>query len=620
MRAALSGAALCVIVAAAGLMVPTAATAAVSVQSVSLWKQNASPMAWSANPDRVYYNAVGPDGMYEGYSANPDGSGATCLTCTAPSFTRVGAATQRSVADVSPDGRYTLLEVENPNHLGAAGESISEPGKGAYNDVYLATTDGSQIWPLTDVTAHGSGVIGTMWARFSPSGNQIVFDEMYGAAGANLGYWQIVVANITWTAGVPGLTNETVIDPSPNHFMEPYGFSPDGSKVIFASDINQPSWMDSQIWEIGTDGSGLTQLSPEAQNGMFTNYNEFAFFLPSGGGIVYGRTVGSSSLGIDYWLMGNGGGASQRLTFFNAPWSTEYQGYSIAGGLAFNPDDPDQFVAAVSHDATSESQTAVLVTLSNPASTGGLTAQYFSGSTDFQGTPVTSTGNPSSGFESQTAPLPGISSQDYSIRWTGSITAPTAGPYTFCLMTDGGGQLYLGGRLLIDAQTALGQRVCGSTTAAAGQSMPVTLDYSHALGDAYEQLTWIPPGAGSELSAAQDGAQTNWDGTAAAGEVIPSGDLTPGDGAGSMPPPPAQSSPATTTTAVPGVTHTKKVKPKPSKGATATTARAKRHKSKRRKPRHRKPARSARKKPQRRSNKSVAKNGASKNGASEKRA
>ena len=610
MRAALSGAALCLIVAAAGLTVPAAATAAVSVQSVSLWKQNASPMAWSANPDRVYYNAVGPDGMYEGYSANPDGSDSTCVTCAAPSFPRVGTATQRSVADVSPDGHYMLLEVENPNHFGAPGEAISEPGKGAYNDVWLATADGSEMWPLTNVTAHGSGVIGTMWARFSPSGDQIVFDEEYGATGANLGYWQLVVANITWTAGLPSLTNETVIDPSPDHFMEPYGFSPDGSKVIFASDINQPSWMDSQIWEIGTNGSGLTQLSPEAQDGVFTNYNEFAFFLPSGGGIIYGRTVDSSDLGIDYWLMGDGGGSSQRLTFFNAPWSTEYQGYSIAGGLAFNPDDPDQFVAAVSQDATSESQTAVLVTLSDPASTGGLTAQYFSGSTDFQGAPVTTTGNPSSGFETETAPLPGISSQDYSIRWTGSITAPTAGPYTFCLMTDGGGQLYLGGRLLIDAQTALGQRVCGSTTAAAGQSLPVTLDYSHGQGDAYEQLTWIPPGAGPELSAVQGGVTTNWDATSTAGELIPSSDMTPGSGAGSMPAP-AQSSPATTTT--PGAGHTTTVKPKArpkhSKGATAVTARAKRHK--RRKSGRRKPAKSSHAKPQRRSTNSIAKTGAS---------
>src|SRR5579871_3401288 len=97
---------------------PTAATAAVAVQSVSLWKQNATPVAWTANPNLVYYNAVGPDGMYEGYSANPDGSSATCLTCDAPAFAGVGAATQRGVSDVSTDGRYMLLEVESPHHLG----------------------------------------------------------------------------------------------------------------------------------------------------------------------------------------------------------------------------------------------------------------------------------------------------------------------------------------------------------------------------------------------------------------------------------------------------------------------------------------------------------------------
>jgi hypothetical protein len=518
--------ALCLFVAAAAIHTPAVAAAAVSVQGVSLWKTDASPVAWTANPDLVYYNGVGSDGMYEGYSSNPDGSDPSCLTCSAPSFPLAGTATQRGVSDVSSDGSYMLLEVENPNHPGPPGEISSEPGKGAYNDLWLASTDGAHMWQLTNVTAPGSGVIGTMWARFSPSGNQIVFDEMYAAADDNLGYWQIVVANIDWSGGTPSLTDETVIDPSPDHFMEPYGFSPDGSKIIFASDLGQPSWMDSQIWEIGTDGSGLTQLSPEAPDGLFTNYNEFAFFLPSGGGIVYGRTVDSSRAGIDYWLMNPDGSDSQRLTFFNEPWSTESQGYTIAGGLTFNPDDPDQFLAGVSLGLKSQSQSAVLVTLSDPSSSGGLTASYYANSTDFQGAPVTAIQNPSSGMKWPGAPLPGVSSDYYSARFTGALTAPLTGAYTLCLVSDDGAELYVGGQLLINAQSAPAQRVCAVTALTGGQPTALELDYWHPQGDGYLQLTWIPPG-GQSATVSLSGAPDDWSGTAAAGEIIPSADLGP---------------------------------------------------------------------------------------------
>jgi hypothetical protein len=583
-RAACCAAAMFACVIAAGVSLPAAASAAVSVQSVSLWKQNASPIAWSANPDLVYYNAVGSDGMYEGYSANPDGSNPTCVTCTEPSFPLVGAATQRGVSDVSSNGQYMLLEVESPNHIGLPGESISEPGKGAYNNVWLASTSGSQEWQLTNVTAAGSGVIGTMWARFSPSGNQIVFDEMYAPSVGNLGYWQIVVANIVWNDGVPSLADQTVINPSPDHFMEPYGFSPDGSKIIFASDIDQPSWMDSQIWEINTDGTDLTRLSPEAPYGMFTDYNEFAFYQPSGDGIIYGSTDDSQTLGIDYWLMNPDGSGAQRLTFFNEPWSTESQGYTITGGLAFNPDNPNQFIASVSHDAESQTQDAVLMTLSDPSSAGGLAAQYYTNSTDFQGTPVTAVNNPSSGFETDGSPMPGVSSDDYSIQWNGSITPPSSGTYTFCLMTDGGGELYIAGALVVNASSALGQRVCGTTQVAAGQPLGVTIDYSHSQGDAYEQLTWIPPGAAGQLSAVQGGVPVDWADNATSGEIIPTSDMSPN---GSGAPPPVATAPATSSGGTPAVQRAG------SGGAVATIARAGHHaKSKKKKARKsaRKPA------------------------------
>lgn len=524
---------------AAGLAGPAAAAADTTVDGVSLWKQDAEPVAWTASPDLVYYNALGPDGMYEGYSAAPDGSGVTCLTCSAPSFQSAGPATQRGVSDVTSDGRYMLLEVENPHHLGAVGASGSEPGRGAWNDLWLASTDGSHMWQLTNVTAPGSGAIGTMWARFDPAGNKVVFAEMYAPAIGNLGSWRLVVADIVWNAGVPSLANQTVVEPATGLFMEPYGFSPDGSRVLFASNYEQPNWTDSQIWESNPDGTGLVRLSPaDGPTGAFDAYNEFAFYAPSGNQIVYGRTVGSAASGLDYWLMNADGSGSQRLTYFNEPWSTESRGYATVGSLAFNPSDPNQFIAAVQRSLNNDTEEAVVVTLGGGAG-DGLTAQFFSGAAalasassgpgGFVPAPLaTVVDDPSSGLEWTDAPAPGMSSTDFSVRWTGSIVPPATGSYTLCLTADDGARLYAGGALVIDGQGLLGQRSCGSVNAVAGAPLPVEVDYWHGQGAADIQLTWVPPGSGSELSATLAGEPVNWAGSPSAGEIIPAADLQPG--------------------------------------------------------------------------------------------
>ena len=77
------------------------------------------------------------------------------------------------------------------------------------------------------------------------------------------------MADIVWTNGVPSLANVTTIEPQTNHFYEPYGFSPDGSHIIFASDLGMSFWWDSQIYSVATDGTGLTRLSPaDAPEGL----------------------------------------------------------------------------------------------------------------------------------------------------------------------------------------------------------------------------------------------------------------------------------------------------------------------------------------------------------------
>jgi hypothetical protein len=121
----------------------------------------------------VIYNARGVDGLFDAYSANSDGSDPRCLTCAVPSLPGVGAATQRGASDASPDGNYMLLDVERGSHIGTVGATEAERGQGAYKDVWLARTDGTEAWPLTDITAPGQQAIGTIWPRFDRTGHRL---------------------------------------------------------------------------------------------------------------------------------------------------------------------------------------------------------------------------------------------------------------------------------------------------------------------------------------------------------------------------------------------------------------------------------------------------------------
>lgn len=461
------------------------------MQSIALWKQDAAPVAWDAALGRVIYNSLGTDGMFNAYSANPDGSDPQCLTCTVPSFAGVGTNTNRGAFDVSPDGRYMLVTVERGDHLGQIGGSWTQPGKGGANDVWLYTTDGTQAWPLTNIDASGQQAWGTNWPRFDRTGNEIVWASLASPALLNLGFWRLEVASIAWTNGVPSLTGVRTISPAANAFYEPYAFSPDDTHILFASNAGTPAWYDTQIDTIATDGSGLTELTHTASESPL-RYNEFGFYTPTGQ-IIYGSTVDATSGGLDYWMMDPNGSAPQRLTYFNSPWNTEYLGYSVVGGLTYNPANPNQFLAAVETDKTAEHFAAYMVNLNPASGQTGLTAHFYSGQ-GFGQLVTTVLANPSDGLDADGSPAPGVPATNYSIRWTGGLTPPTTGRYQLCLFANGDGQLLINGATVADVQ---GKRSCADVPGTAGHALGIEMEFEHGQGAAWAQLSWITPGASS---------------------------------------------------------------------------------------------------------------------------
>lgn len=137
------------------------------------------------------------------------------------------------------------------------------------------------------------------------------------------------------------------------------------------------------------------------------------------------------------------------------------------------------------------------------------------------------------------APGPaGIGADNFSVRWTGYVTAPITGNYTFRTSSDDGVRLYVNNVLVIDNWTdhSVANNDSIAIALTASTRVPVIMEYYERGGQAVAQLSWSGPATGgfefiprASLShfcgiagprAIYTMDQTSWNGTA--GEVIDS--------------------------------------------------------------------------------------------------
>jgi hypothetical protein len=487
----------------------------------TLWKSNAFPAAWNPVSGRIIFNRRGADSMFDAYSAAPDGSGETCLTCKLPSFPRYGANTHRGAQDVTPDGKYVVVMVEKPHPASPrpapVGAPEAEPGRGIFNDIWLVASDGSKAWPLTNLPANAYE--GQIWARLNRAGNKLVWSYLYAGGnetnGTNkddLGSWQIKLADLVWSDGVPGLANTKTYEPVRGTFYEPYSFSADDSRFTFASPMDLPSLWDSQIWSISTSFTGLTRLTEQNDS----NYNEFAHYTPAGDHIVVSRAADSwdtTHLGLDWWIMNADGSHQERLTYMNEPWNADsgplgrLYSLPIPGGIAWDPHDPSRFIGGICTDNVCTRGDAWMVTLmSKPSGAGtGLKGEYFANAS-LTGTPSLTRVDATVGFRWNGSPGAPIPADGFSVRWTGSVQPWDSGAHSFCTYADDGARLWVGGTLVVDAWNGgngftlgLNRKRCGTVTLEGGQQYPIRMEFYDVSGAAVAKLIWSGPGHREEI-------------------------------------------------------------------------------------------------------------------------
>jgi len=283
----------------------------------------------SFSPDGKLLAYEQPDakGISHLYASAPDGTGKVCLSCqVAPSRNVLQSAW-------SPDGQWLITTREADNNplaaLGWSGQTwVTElEENGLWTDIWAVKPDGSQWTKLTNVSVLTTD--GDMSPSFSRDGQHVVWSELTANAGQSdpWGTYRLVLADFVVTNGTPALQNVRNITPTlPGHFFESNGFSPDGSKVLFASDSGALTLSSINVWSLDLASGKATNLTND------WGWNEHATYTPDGSKIVFFNA--SWPLVGDLWEINPDGTGKVQLTHFNTPG---YPEYDPKPGMAITP-------------------------------------------------------------------------------------------------------------------------------------------------------------------------------------------------------------------------------------------------------------------------------------------
>jgi Tol biopolymer transport system component len=226
--------------------------------------------AWSPDGTKFALAACCPNGNFDVYGANADGSDLHLLA---------GGASRDTSPAWSPDGG-TIVFVSN---------------RDGNFDLYLMNADGSNVRNLTNNSANNCGCFApfNLFAQpsFSPDGTKVAFSSDVEDRLHNL---DVYVINVDGT-GLTRLTTNAAVDGEPD-------WSPDGKRIAFESDRDG----DFEIFSMRADGTGVKKLTSNSALDLDPDWS------PDGSmfGFVSDRDAGN----VDIYLMNADGTAQTRIT------------------------------------------------------------------------------------------------------------------------------------------------------------------------------------------------------------------------------------------------------------------------------------------------------------------
>jgi hypothetical protein len=131
-----------------------------------------------------------------------------------------------------------------------------------------------------------------------------------------------------------------------------------------------------------------------------------------------------------------------------------------------------------------------LLNQSSSSSVNGLKAEYYEG-TDLKNLKLTRTDSTVDFLWGTGSPAKGVSSDNFSVRWTGQIVPKYSDTYTFYTNSDDGVRLWLNGKSLVNNWTLHSPTEnSGSAKLEAGKPYHMVMEYFESKGEATAQLSW----------------------------------------------------------------------------------------------------------------------------------
>jgi len=279
-----------------------------------------------------------------------------------------------------------------------------------------------------------------------------------------------------------------------------------GGHLVTINSQAENNWIDSKVGEI------------------WIAYNDAA----SEGNFVW---VTGESNGYENWNGGepnNSGGEDYTVMYSNGRWNdlrgtnnrryvVEFQPAVViqtaglpAGSLFPVGTTTNTFLATDNSGNTATHSFNVIVTDNTPPEIASLKADYYDGISfnTFKETLNVSELNYSWGSGAPESNL--VGTNDFSIRFQGSVKAPQTGTYTFYTTSDDGVRLWVDGTRIINNWTNHGPTLnTGTVRLIAGQSTPIQLEYYERGGGAVIKLEWSGPGLAREFITDSGGGSCN---------------------------------------------------------------------------------------------------------------
>jgi TolB protein len=188
--------------------------------------------------------------LYEDYDifvADADGSNLTRITDT-PAYD--------AEATVSRDGEWVVFTSARDEDL----------------EIYKMRMDGSEVTRLTDSPGYDGGPF------FSYDGTKIIYRASHPEGDELADYQRLLAQGLIrpsqldiFVMDADGSNKVQLTDNGAANFG-PY-FFPDGERIIFSSNLGDPSGREFDLWSINVDGSGLEQITHSGDFDGFPMFN-----------------------------------------------------------------------------------------------------------------------------------------------------------------------------------------------------------------------------------------------------------------------------------------------------------------------------------------------------------